>query len=68
MALSPEDKKRIMEERAKAFFQDSSQFEETTIENDITDIVTTNIGGGSVSEKLIQELLASIEHRYGGGE
>ncbi len=63
MGLSEEDKKKIMEERAKQFF--SSDNEQTSIRDDITDVVETTIGKGSASEDIIQNVLLTIENYYG---
>ena len=64
MGLSEEDKKKIMEQRAKEYFE-SDDNEETSIRDDITDVVETTIGKGSASEDIIQNVLLTIENHYG---
>ncbi len=64
MTLSEADKKKIMEQRAKEYFE-SDDNEETSIRDDITDVVETTIGKGSASEDIIQNVLLTIENYYG---
>ncbi len=64
MSFSEEEKKKIMEERAKQFFQ-SNDNEVSDIRNDITNVVETTIGKCSASEDIIQNVLLTIENHYG---
>jgi Holliday junction resolvase-like predicted endonuclease len=64
MSFSEEEKKKIMEETAKQFFQ-SNDNEVSDIRNDITNVVETTIGKCSASEDIIQNVLLTIENHYG---
>lgn len=64
MSFSEEEKKKIMEERAKQFFQ-SNENEVSHIRDDITNVVETTIGKCSASEDIIQNVLLTIENHYG---
>ena len=70
--MDEKEKERIMQERAVAMFQEMDgqglQSEQETIKDYITDIIHTNFGGGSGSEKAINELLIAIENHYGKEE
>tara|TARA_R100000315_G_C5092253_1_gene53051 strand:- start:105 stop:302 length:198 start_codon:yes stop_codon:yes gene_type:complete len=61
--LSPEEKAAKLQQLAAASFSDLVN--ESSIQDDIKDIVETNIGGGSVSEKLISELITLVDNHYG---
>ena len=63
MSFTEEEKKKIMEQRAKDFF--STTDEETSIRDDITNVVETTIGKCSASEDIIQNVLLTIENHYG---
>ena len=54
-----------MEQRAKDFFSSVSSEEQTSIRDDITDVVETTIGKCSASEDIIQNVLLTIENHYG---
>jgi hypothetical protein len=66
--MDEKEKARIMQERAKAMFDnfetEGLYSEQDTIKDYITDIIHTNFGGGSGSEKAINELLIAIENHY----
>jgi hypothetical protein len=64
MALSDEAKKKLLEQRAKEYF-DNSNNETTSIRDDITEIVENTIGKCSASEEIIQNVLLKIEYHYG---
>ena len=64
MSLSEEDKKKLMQQRAKEFF-DSKDENSTSIRDDITDVVETTLGKCSASEDIIQNVLLTIENHYG---
>jgi DNA-binding phage protein len=67
--MDEKEKERIMQERAKAMFDDMDseelQSEHEAIKDYVTDIIHTNFGGGSGSEKVIHQLLIAIENVYG---
>tara|TARA_R100001510_G_scaffold54176_1_gene56512 strand:+ start:496 stop:702 length:207 start_codon:yes stop_codon:yes gene_type:complete len=67
--MDEKEKQRIMQERAKAMFDNMDseklQSEHETIKDYVTDIIHTNFGGGSGSEKVINQLLIAIENVYG---
>ena len=65
MSLSEQEKKEIMEQRAKDFFSSVSSEEQTSIRDDITDVVETTIGKCSASEDIIHNVLLTIENHYG---
>ena len=64
MSLSEEDKNKLMQQRAKEFF-DSKDENSTSIRDDITDVVETTLGKCSASEDIIQNVLLTIENHYG---
>jgi len=64
MALSEEDKKKLLEQRAKEWF-DNYDNETISIRDEITDIVENTIGKCSASETIVQNVLLKIEHHYG---
>ena len=64
MSFSEEEKKKIMQERAKQFFQ-SDNSEVNNIRDDITNVVETTIGACTASEEIIQNVLLTIENHYG---
>ena len=64
MALSEEDKQKLLEQRAKEYF-DKFNNETISIRDEITDIVENTIGKCSASEEIVQNVLLKIEHHYG---
>ena len=64
MSLSEEDKKKIMQQRAKQVFESNDKYT-TSIRDDITDVVENTLGACSASEEIIQNVLLTIENHYG---
>ena len=64
MNLSEEDKKKIMEQRAKEYFE-SNDDDTRSIRDDITNVVENTIGKCSASEDIIHNVLLTIENHYG---
>lgn len=64
MGFSEEEKNKIMQQRAKEYFESNDE-NTTSIRDDITDVVETTIGKCSASEDIIQNVLLTIENHYG---
>lgn len=64
MALSEEDKQKLLEQRAKEYF-DNFNNETISIRDEITEIVEYTIGKGTASEEIVKNVLLKIEHHYG---
>ena len=67
MSMTEQEKQRIMQERAKQFFnEDNSLIEEfNSLRDDITDVVETTLGKCSASDDIVNNLILLIENRYG---
>jgi hypothetical protein len=64
MGFTEEEKNKIMQQRAKEYFESNDE-NTTSIRDDITDVVETTIGKCSASEDIIQNVLLTIENHYG---
>mgnify|MGYP003677785988 CR=1 FL=1 len=64
MGLSEDEKKKIMQQRAKEYFE-SNDDDTRSIRDDITDVVENTLGVGSASEDVIHNVLLTIENHYG---
>jgi len=67
MSMTEQEKQRIMQERAKQFFnEDNSLIEEfNSLRDDITDVVETTLGKCSASDDIVNNLILLIEIHYG---
>jgi len=63
MSMSEQEKKKIMQERAKQFFNED--IDDNSLRDEITDVVETTLGKCSASDDIVNNLILLIEHRYG---
>lgn len=61
--MDEKEKERLMLERAKGFFD--NEYEETSLRDEITDIVENTIGKCTASEEIINNLITKLEYHYG---
>ena len=64
MSMTEQEKKRIMQERAKQFFNEDID-DDNSLRDEITDVVETTLGKCSASDDIVNNLILLIEHRYG---
>lgn len=64
MSMTEQEKQRIMQERAKQFFNEDIE-EDNSLRDDITDVVETTLGKCSASDDIVNNLILLIENRYG---
>ena len=64
MGFSEEEKNKIMQQRAKEYFE-SNDDDTTSIRDDITNVVETTLGVCTASEEIIQNVLLTIENHDG---
>jgi hypothetical protein len=63
MGMTEQEKARILQERAKDFFNKVGLDEdENSLRDDITDVVETTIGKGSASEDIVKNLILLLEN------
>ena len=64
MSMTEQEKQRIMQERAKQFFNEDIE-EDNSLRDDITDVVETTLGKCSASDDIVNNLILLIENRFG---
>jgi len=64
MSMTEQEKQRIMQERAKQFFNEDIE-DDNSLRDDITDVVETTLGKCSASDDIVNNLILLIENRYG---
>ena len=64
MSMTEEEKQRIMQERAKQFFNEDIK-DDNSLRDDITDVVETTLGKCSASDDIVNNLILLIENRFG---
>ena len=64
MSMTEQEKQRIMQERAKQFFNEDIK-DDNSLRDEITDVVETTLGKCSASDDIVSNLILLIEHRYG---
>ena len=64
MSMTEQEKQRIMQERAKQFFNEDIK-DDNSLRDDITDVVETTLGKCSASDDIVNNLILLIENRYG---
>ena len=64
MSMTEQEKQRIMQERAKQFFNEDID-DDNSLRDDITDVVETTLGKCSASDDIVNNLILLIENRYG---
>ena len=64
MSMTEQEKQRIMQERAKQFFNEDIK-DDNSLRDDITDVVETTLGKCSASDDIVNNLVLLIENRYG---
>jgi len=64
MSMTEQEKQRIMQERAKQFFNEDIK-DDNSLRDDITDVVETTLGKCSASDDIVNNLILLIENRFG---
>ena len=64
MSMTEQEKQRIMQERAKQFFNEDIE-DDNSLRDDITDVVETTLGKCSASDDIVNNLVLLIENRFG---
>ena len=64
MSMTEQEKQRIMQERAKQFFNEDIK-DDNSLRDDITDVVETTLGKCSASDDIVNNLVLLIENRFG---
>jgi len=64
MSMTEQEKQRIMQERAKQFFNEDIE-DDNSLRDDITDVVETTLGKCSASDDIVNNLILLIENRFG---
>ena len=64
MSMTEQEKQRIMQERAKQFFNEDIE-DDNSLRDDITDVVETTLGKCSASDDIVNNLILLIEIHYG---
>ena len=64
MSMNEQEKQRIMQERAKQFFNEDIE-DDNSLRDDITDVVETTLGKCSASDDIVNNLILLIENRFG---
>lgn len=64
MSMTEQEKQRIMQERAKQFFNEDIE-DDNSLKDDITDVVETTLGKCSASDDIVNNLILLIENRFG---
>ena len=64
MSMTEEEKQRILQERAKQFFNEDIE-DDNSLRDDITDVVETTLGKCSASDDIVNNLILLIENRFG---
>jgi len=64
MSMTEQEKKRIMQERAKQFFNEDID-DDNSLRDEITDVVETTLGKCSASDDIVNNLILLIENRFG---
>jgi hypothetical protein len=62
--MTEQEKKRIMQERAKQFFNEDID-DDNSLRDEITDVVETTLGKCSASDDIVNNLILLIENRFG---
>ena len=62
--MTEQEKQRIMQERAKQFFNEDIK-DDNSLRDDITDVVETTLGKCSASDDIVNNLILLIENRFG---
>jgi len=64
MSMTEQEKQRIMQERAKQFFNEDIK-DDNSLRDEITDVVETTLGKCSASDDIVNNLILLIENRFG---